>query len=81
MSEVKDSGVGSMGADKGSVLDDLNRSRMEVQWLKWELNRLSAELEAVKKGSQPEVVSEAHTPKERDMPRCKGRLESRLEVA
>ena len=61
MSVGKDSGVASMRADKGSLWI-AERSRMEVQWLKWERGRLSSELKTVKKGTQPETVSEC-TPK------------------
>ena len=52
------------------VLDELSRSRMEVQWLKWEKDRLSAELEAVRKRSQPESPSEG-TPQNKGGPRSR----------
>ena len=69
MSASRDSGVTSkLEDDKSSVLGDLNRSRMEIQWLKWERDRLSAELEAVRKGSLPEAESEVYIPKGRDIP-------------
>ena len=72
MSASRDSGVTSKSEDdKSSVLGDLNRSRMEIQWLKWERDRLSAELEAVRKGSQPEAESEVYIPKGRDIPHVK----------
>ena len=63
----KDGVVTSAEAGKGSVLDELNRSKMEIQWLKWERARLSSELEAAKKGAQPNLESEG-TPKNRDTP-------------
>ena len=67
MSASKDSSVPSVQVGKDSVLDELNHSRMEVQWLKWDRDRLSSELEAVKRRTQPKSVGET-TPNQRDIP-------------
>ena len=56
MSSLKDAGA-ALQVDQGSVLELLNQSRMEVQWLKWERDRLSTELEAAKKRARPGEVT------------------------
>ena len=71
MSGSKESRVTSRaGDDQTNFWDELCRSRMEVQWLKWEKERLSAELEATRKMSLPKSADEVY-PKRRDIPQRK----------
>ena len=67
---VTSRGVGEQGPFK----DELSRSRMEVQWLKWERERLAAELEAARRKGQPEGMEEGSL-RVRDRPSCEADTE------
>ena len=56
--------------DQKSFQDELGRSRIEVQWLKWEKEHLSAELEATRIKSLPKSADEDY-PMRRDIPQRK----------
>ena len=55
--------------EQGSFHEELCHSRMEVQWLKWEKERLAAELEATRRKIQQKGTDEVYL-KSRDNPQC-----------